>query len=143
MLLLVLHDKPGQVSAHDLTFSLYSALEAAAQLGGEELVPFYGVLEGGKHGELMLEMEDYFYYALLRSQGIDTVASRETSTRMPLDQVPFVMRALGYYSTEQAVDDMINEVKFSEYVDTGKYVENIDLVELIKRELHLRFFGIF
>ena len=111
---------------------IFSALEAASQLGGEGLAPFYGLLEGGKEGELMLEMEDYFYYALLRSQGVDDAETRETSTKIPLSHVPFVMRALGYYPTEQEVEDMINEVKFSEYVENGKYVEDIDLAELIK-----------
>ena len=79
-------------------------------------------------------MEDYFYYALLRSQDVDTMETRETSTKVPLSQVPFVMRALGYYPTEQEVDDMINEVKYSEYVETGKYVEDIELGEFIKCE---------
>lgn len=111
-----------------------SVLEAASQLGGEGLTPFYELLEGGKGGELMMELEDYFYYALLRSQDVDTVESRETSTKIPLSQVPFIMRALGYYPTEQEVEDMINEVKFSEYVENGKYVEDIDLGGLIRRK---------
>ncbi len=44
----------------------FSALEAQAQLGGEELLPFYGLLEGGREGDLFAELEDYFYYAQIR-----------------------------------------------------------------------------
>ena len=39
-----------------------------------------------------------------------------------LEEVPNIMRALGFYPTELQVQDMINEVKFSQYVDTGKTV---------------------
>ncbi|XP_015760219.1 PREDICTED: WD repeat-containing protein 66-like [Acropora digitifera] len=108
------------------------ALEAAAALGGEGLMPFYGLLEGGRDGELFAELEDYFYYAQIRSQGVDTTDTRQVSTKVPLGQVPYLMRALGFYPTEQEVDDMINEVKFSNYVSTGKYVREIDLGEFIK-----------
>jgi len=108
------------------------ALEAAAALGGEGLVPFYGLLEGGRDGELFAELEDYFYYAQIRSQGVDTTDTRQVSTKVPLVQVPYIMRALGFYPTEQEIDDMINELKFSNYVATGKYVTEIDLGEFIK-----------
>ena len=51
-----------------LTKLLYccSALEAQAKLGGEDLIPFYGLMEGGREGELFAELEDYFYYAQIR-----------------------------------------------------------------------------
>ena len=42
------------------------ALEILEKLGGEDLVPFYGLLEGGKEGELFAELEDYFYYSQMR-----------------------------------------------------------------------------
>lgn len=108
------------------------ALEAAAALGGEDLDPFYGLLEGGRDGELFAELENYFYFAQLRSQGLDTTEMREVSTVIPLEQIPFVMRALGFYPSEQEIEDMLNEVKFSEYVETGKYVSEIDLGDFIK-----------
>uniref|UniRef100_H3BG34 Cilia- and flagella-associated protein 251 n=1 Tax=Latimeria chalumnae TaxID=7897 RepID=H3BG34_LATCH len=110
----------------------FIALEAAAALGGEDLIPFYRLLDGGRKGELFRELEDYFYYMQLRSQSIDTMDTRQVSIQIPLTEVPFVMRALGVYPSEQEVEDMLNEVKFSKYVDTGKYVTDIDLGEFIK-----------
>ncbi|XP_068559740.1 cilia- and flagella-associated protein 251 isoform X2 [Cebidichthys violaceus] len=61
-----------------------NALEAAAALGGRDLMPFYTLLEGGRDGK--------FY----------------------------------------RIEDMHNEVKFSKYAETGKYVTDIDLEEFIK-----------
>ncbi|XP_074061664.1 cilia- and flagella-associated protein 251 isoform X1 [Macrotis lagotis] len=108
------------------------ALEAAVYLGGEDLNPFYGLLDGGREGEFYKELEDYFYYSQLRSQGIDTMETRKVSTHIPLSELPFLMRAIGFYPSEEQIDDMLNEVKFSEYVDTGKLVDSINLPEFVK-----------
>ena len=37
------------------------------------------------------------------SQGVDTTETRQVSTKVPLAQVPYIMRALGFYPTEQEV----------------------------------------
>ncbi|NXC42401.1 CF251 protein, partial [Penelope pileata] len=109
-----------------------NALEAASSLGGEDLVPFYSLLEGGREGEFFRELEDYFYYVQLRSHGIDTLETREVSTHIPLEEIPSVMRAMGFYPSEEEIEEMINEVKFSEYVDTGEQVTKINLGDFIK-----------
>lgn len=41
-------------------------LQAQAQLGGKDLIPFYKLLEGGREGEIFREMQDLFYYSQLR-----------------------------------------------------------------------------
>jgi len=110
----------------------FPAIEASAKLGGEDLIPFYDLMQGGREGELFKELEDYFYYAMIRSQGVNTMKQRNVSESIPISEIPFVMRALGFYPTEQEIEDMLNEVKFSKYVETGNYVTNIDLNTFIK-----------
>ncbi|KFV53668.1 WD repeat-containing protein 66, partial [Gavia stellata] len=80
-----------------------NALDAAASLGGEDLTPFYNLLDGGREGEFFRELEDYFYYAQLRSHGIDTLETRQVSTHIPLEEIPSVMRAMGFYPSEEKV----------------------------------------
>ncbi|CAF0866926.1 unnamed protein product [Rotaria sordida] len=113
-------------------------LQAQAQLGGKDLIPFYKLLEGGRDGEIFREMQELFYYSQLRHQDINRFDRREVTAKIPLNEIPFVMRALGYYPTEQEIEDMLNEVKFSTYVDTKNYVENIDLNDFIKLYINHR-----
>ncbi|GFR90714.1 WD repeat-containing protein 66 [Elysia marginata] len=108
------------------------ALEAQAKLGGEDLVPFYGLLEGGRDGELFAELEDLFYYAQLRHQGINSTETRQIGNRVPISEVPFIMRAMGFYPSEQEIEDMLNEIKYDEYVNLGHYQEDVDLGQFIK-----------
>ncbi|XP_033076214.1 cilia- and flagella-associated protein 251 isoform X2 [Trachypithecus francoisi] len=109
-----------------------SVLEAAVSLGGEDLTPFYGLLSGGREGKFYRELEDYFYYSQLRSQGIDTMETRKVSEYICLSELPFVMRAIGFYPSEEKIDDIFNEIKFGEYVDTGKLIDKINLPDFLK-----------
>ncbi|EPQ13447.1 WD repeat-containing protein 66 [Myotis brandtii] len=115
-----------------------SALEAAVSLGGEDLIPFYGLVSGGREGKFYRELEDYFYYSQLRSQGIDTMEARKVSEHICLSEVPFVMRAIGFYPSEEKIDDIFNEIKFSEYVDTGEVIDKITLPDFLKVYLNHR-----
>ncbi|NWI95264.1 CF251 protein, partial [Pitta sordida] len=115
-----------------------NALDAAAFLGGEDLIPFYNLLDGGREGEFFRELEEYFYYAQLCSQGIDTLENREVSTYIPLEEIPSVMRAVGFYPSEKEIEEMISEVKFSKCVDAGEQVTKINLGDFIKLYINHR-----
>ncbi|OPJ75031.1 WD repeat-containing protein 66 isoform A [Patagioenas fasciata monilis] len=115
-----------------------NALDAAASLGGENLIPFYNLLDGGRGGEFFRELEDYFYYVQLRGHGIDSLEPRQVSTHIPLEEIPSIMRAMGFYPSEEKIEEMINEVKFSKYVDTGEQVTKISLEDFIKLYINHR-----
>uniref|UniRef100_H0Z6W3 Cilia- and flagella-associated protein 251 n=1 Tax=Taeniopygia guttata TaxID=59729 RepID=H0Z6W3_TAEGU len=113
-------------------------LNAAAFLGGEDLIPFYNLLDGGREGKFFRELEDYFYYVQLCNQGIKTLETRQVSTHIPLEEIPSVMRAIGFYPSEEEIEDMINEVKFSKYAETGEEVTKINLDDFIKLYINHR-----
>jgi cilia- and flagella-associated protein 251 len=103
---------------------------ANTETEAEELRPFIDLLEGGHNGELHCDIMDYFYYCQLRSQGEDSMESRHITGsvrfgggqtiflflfmvigHVPLEEVPSLMRAVGYYPTEAEISNMINEVR--------------------------------
>lgn len=74
-----------------------------ARLGGEGLSPFYSLIEGGKKGWLANEMKDLFCYAQILHQGEYTTAARTISDTVVVEQIPNLMRAIGYYPTNKEV----------------------------------------
>ena len=55
---------------------------------GRPIVDHYiDVVEGGKDGDFMKEIIDYFYYAQIRSQGEETTAKRKIEGKIPFTQV--------------------------------------------------------
>jgi|UniRef100_A0A7S4GA80 WD40 repeat protein/Ca2+-binding EF-hand superfamily protein len=78
---------------------------------GRPIVDHYiDVVEGGKDGDFMKEIIDYFYYAQIRSQGEETTAKRKIEGKIPFTQVPNLMRALGYYPSEKEIQNMTYEI---------------------------------
>ncbi len=42
------------------------------------------------------------------------------------------MRALGFYPTKKEIDNLCNEVRFSQFARAGRKVEEVDLEDVIK-----------
>jgi len=74
-----------------------------ARLGGKGLSPFYCLIKGGKKGCLANDMKDLFYYAQILHQGENTTATRIISDTVVVEQIPNLMRAIGYFPTNKEV----------------------------------------
>ncbi|KAK4470367.1 hypothetical protein MN116_005929 [Schistosoma mekongi] len=82
--------------------------------------------------DFLEEMKDYFYYSMIRTQGIRCMDERKTSLIIPITEIPSVMRAVGFYPTEMEIENMINEIKYSRFCDTGEYTTEVDLDTFIQ-----------
>ncbi len=117
-----------------------SSLEAQSVLGGPDLTPFYGLIDGGRDGDFFKEMKELFYYSQLRNHGLEENTNRVIKLTIPISEIPYVMRGLGFYPTEQEIEDMVNEVKFVNYVDTNEHADSINLDDFIRCN-HLTLFS--
>ncbi|VDL18861.1 unnamed protein product [Hymenolepis diminuta] len=92
--------------------------------------PFYDMLT-----EVQLnDLKDFFYLSLLRVQGVDSMDTRKTSYTIPITEIPNLTRAMGLFLSEFDVENMMNEVKYSQYSSTGFLIDEFDLDTFIKRE---------
>lgn len=74
-----------------------------AQLGGRGISLFYRLIEGGRQGRLINEMKDLFYYAQILHQGENMTAARIVSDIVAVEQIPNLMRAVGYFPSNDEV----------------------------------------
>lgn len=94
--------------------------------------PFVNLIEGGETGQTYSDMQDFFYYSMIRSKDENTTKTRELNETVPLKELPYLMRAMGYYPTEMEVNNMKEEVRFSNYSETGETREHIKIEDFIK-----------
>ena len=78
-------------------------------------------------------MQDFFYYSMIKANDENTTRKRELGdSEVPLDQLPNLMRAMGFYPTEMEVRDMMDEIKFSSFSEEGKTKKNITMSDFIR-----------
>lgn len=118
----------------DLTVNMWLIIDELDELetqlspGAVDMTPFLALLEGGPYGELHQNLVDYFYYCQLRHGGEDTMDTRKLTGMIPLEEIPALMRAVGYYPSEDEVVNMINEVRYKQFMITGETQDFIGLV---------------
>lgn len=110
------------------------------------LAPFLDALEGGEYGQLYNELVDYFYYFQLRRQGEDCMDERLLQGEhnhvvcfvyppgidtIPVESIPDIMSAIGLYASEEEFQNMINEIRYSNFVFTGILQDGVTIEELI------------
>jgi WD40 repeat protein len=88
----------------DLAVNMWSIdinpIDQAIAMGGEGIEPFINLIEGGREGQTYQDMKDFFYYSMIRSKDENTTKTRKLNGTVPLDELPNLMRAMGYYPTE-------------------------------------------
>ena len=105
---------------------------------GDDMESFLNLLEGGADGEVYNDIKDYFYYCQIRADGEDNMAVRNLTGRIPLEEIPSLVRAIGYYPTEEEVGNMISEVRYGSFMITGELVNDIDMSTFIRLYLNHR-----
>ncbi|KAF4653556.1 hypothetical protein FOL47_010443, partial [Perkinsus chesapeaki] len=113
-----------------------SALAKAADEDGLEA--YIELLEGGREGELFDDMKQFFYYSQVRSQGEATTRARKLDGTIPVTEVPNMMCALGFYPSQLDIQNMIAEIRYSRFFETGRYVEKVTFEEFVKLYINHR-----
>ncbi|XP_026742733.1 cilia- and flagella-associated protein 251-like isoform X2 [Trichoplusia ni] len=114
----------------------YRAVEVAAARGGVELDPYYCLIDSGRPGWLFQEIRDLFYYIQILCQGTFSPARRRVKDYIPIDSLPDLMRALGFFPSEYEVENLIVEAKYK--VFNRAPVSEIEFEEFVKLYLNHR-----
>lgn len=112
--------------------------EYQREMSAVDIAPFFALLEGGEGGELHSDIIDYFYYCQLRQIGEDTMEQRELVNKITLEDIPAIMRAVGFYPSEEECQNMINEVQYKTFAITGQTIEDVTLEEFLRLYLNHR-----
>uniref|UniRef100_T1J5C1 Cilia- and flagella-associated protein 251 n=1 Tax=Strigamia maritima TaxID=126957 RepID=T1J5C1_STRMM len=113
-------------------------MNAYYNLGGVGMSPFCTLLEGGRYGKIFRELENYFYYIHLTKQGEDCMESRAVSRTVPVEEIPFIMRALGFFPSQYEIDLMINEATHSNNSKDKSLTTEVDIEMFLKLYINHR-----
>merc|ERR1711959_493112 len=98
-------------------------VSSASYLAGSGIEPFVKLVDGGEEGEFFSDMKDYFYYSQIRSQDENTTKARTLDGTIPVEEVPHLMCALGYFPMQLEIKNMTNEVKYSRFAESPQQIQ--------------------
>ena len=124
------------------------ALDQHRIRGGLGMAPFYNLLD---EEEFKL-LQNVFYFCQLEAQGLETEGERDVTRSIPLSKVSTIVfttfiiltkvadavRALGWFPSELQIEELLTEVKFSQFHKTQEQVTEVDLDEFIKLYINHR-----
>lgn len=110
------------------------ALDQHRIQGGLGMAPFYNLLD---EEEFKL-LQNVFYFCQLEAQGLETEGERDVTRSIPLSKVADAVRALGWFPSELQIEELLTEVKFSQFHKTQEQVTEVDLDEFIKLYINHR-----
>ena len=104
--------------------------------------PFYRLLDEGNNaaggGELYDNIVDYFYYCQIRSHGENVMEARAITGKIPIAEISTLMRAIGFFPSEEEILNMANEIRYRYFMTTGVMNYDISLDEFIKLYINHR-----
>ena len=102
--------------------------------------PFYALLEDGVgvNGELYSNIIDYFYFCQIRSHGENVMDVRAITGKIPIAEISTLMRAIGYFPSEEEILNMTNEIRYKYFMTTGVLTYDIDLEDFIRLYINHR-----
>ncbi|XP_076477524.1 LOW QUALITY PROTEIN: cilia- and flagella-associated protein 251 [Bombus vancouverensis nearcticus] len=119
------------------------SVDVLAHLGGKGLAPYYSLIDGGEKGWLINEMKHLFYYAQILHQGENVITPRLISDKVSTKEIPNLMRAVGYYPSNEEIEILMGEISYRDYAETGHLVEEIKFEDFVKFYInHRPAFGI-
>ncbi|XP_026325605.1 cilia- and flagella-associated protein 251-like [Hyposmocoma kahamanoa] len=116
--------------------AVQDSVDATTLAGGGDLDPYYCLIENGRPGWLFQEIRDLFYYIQILCQGTFSPAQRGVKDYIPIDSLPDLMRALGYFPSEYEVENLLVEARHKIY--QKKPVTEIDFEDFVKLYLNHR-----
>jgi WD40 repeat protein len=113
----------------------YSTLEEQVLISKTEKTPldtYPNLLEGGKEGPIYRDLKDFFYFSQINSSTENPTKAKKLDGKIPREDVQNLMRALGYYPTKLEIENMQNEVLYSQMLQTGKHEDSLVLDTFVR-----------